>query len=179
MTDSIGEPQVQRLVHTAIRQVWAQCPDLVQDDVHERTVVAHIASAINQGIAGLPGSWRADVEYDRIWRHGTGAIRKKLWKFREGDGEDDFRAVIPDLIVHDPRGLTSPRCLLVLEAKKGRVTKKGREHDYVKLCAFRQQLGYQHTVFLEFDGVGGRPRVEWIRSAYKYPDPSVHASEEL
>ncbi|MFI5499613.1 hypothetical protein ACIA5E_11160 [Nocardia asteroides] len=176
MPESADDLPIENMVRAAIRQVWADCPDLIAEAVHERTVVAHIASALNQRLAPLPGQWRADVEYDRVSRLGFAAVRKQLRLSRAG--VDELHFVVPDLIVHAPRG-TSRRNILVLEAKKGRVSPRDRELDYIKLGSFIEQLRYRHAVFLEFDGVGGRPRIEWIRSSEKYPDPATRASEEL
>ncbi|MFE6919947.1 hypothetical protein ACFVAV_02765 [Nocardia sp. NPDC057663] len=177
MLEPADDLSIESLVRAAIRQVWADCPDLVLDAVHERTVVAHIAAVLNRRLAELPGSFRADVEYDRVSRLGFAVLRKQLWLIREG--RDELHPVVPDLIVHAPRGQFTRRNVLVLEAKKGRVSSRARELDYIKLGSFIEQLGYQHAVFLEFDGVGGRPRIEWIRSSQDYPDPAERASEEL
>ncbi|MGW6700671.1 hypothetical protein [Nocardia sp. NPDC055049] len=177
MPETAEALSIEDMVRGAIKQVWADCPDLVVDAVHERTVVAHIASALNQRLSVLPGKWRADVEYDRVTNLGFSVVRKQLLLARAG--LDDVSFVVPDLIVHEPYSGSKRGNILVLEAKKGRVSARAREGDYIKLCAFIEQLGYRHAVFLEFDGAGGRPRVEWIRSAYEYPDPTLRASEEL
>ncbi|WP_336084274.1 hypothetical protein [Nocardia sp. SSK8] len=177
MPESAVDLPIENMVRIAIKQVWTDCADLVADAVHERTVVAHIASALNQQLAALPGEWRADVEYDRRAHLGFAVVRKQL-RIRRG-GLEEAHFVVPDLIVHEPRAASTRRNLLVLEAKKGRVSARDRELDYIKLCAFIEQLAYRRAVFLEFDGAGGRPRVEWINSAFEYPDPALPASEEL
>lgn len=64
--------------------------------------------------------------------------------------------VLPDLIVHNPASSRYEDNLLVLEAKQGRVKEHERERDYRKLEGYLVQLNYQHAVFMEFDGIGGR-----------------------
>jgi hypothetical protein len=90
-----------------------------------------------------------DCEFDRLLE-----ATKKL-RIR-----GELRRVIPDIIVH--RRNTKDN-LLVIEAKKGS-DPRGRDVDLGKLRLFRDQLGYQHSIFLRFR-TGENPGIEipiWI-----------------
>ncbi|WP_069160557.1 hypothetical protein [Nocardia altamirensis] len=175
MTAPVADDVVRDVVREAIRSVWKQCPDLIEHGVHERTVVAHIAAALNVRLEAWPGLWRADVEYNRFHDRGLEAIGTKYLRGAAGDR----RNVYPNLIVHDPRGGGPDHNLLVLEAKKGAPTDIDREPDYRKLQGFLQQFDYHQAAFLEYDGTGGRPRIEWLVPFISHPDPTTPASEEL
>ncbi|MFD5175000.1 hypothetical protein ACFWM1_04240 [Nocardia sp. NPDC058379] len=167
------------LLRIALRRVWVERPDLVTDRAHERTVVAAIAGALTVVMKPFDERWRADVEYNRIWR-GDAAKRKlleqKIVDCTHGANWIRLSGRFPDLIVHDPRHGAEMPNLLVLEAMVGRRGgDKKRDSDREKIFDLMEQLDYKFGVFLEFDGTGGRPRLQWLTI-----DPrAVSAVEEL
>ncbi|MFF7473684.1 hypothetical protein [Streptomyces sp. NPDC008092] len=170
----VTDQQIRDALREALLTVWTQESDLVSEGVNERAVVARVALALQGAITSWGGQWRVDVEYDR-WHHPDfGVIRKAL----RIDGFDDRfhaadrRLVYPDLILHDPHGRFQERNLLALEAKRGRPRSRDREYDLAKLRAYLRQLHYRQAAYLEFDGRGGPPRLQW----FQLRDGQVHAA---
>ncbi|MFS4091102.1 hypothetical protein [Streptomyces sp. AF1A] len=157
-------PVTDQQIHDALRQalltVWTRESDLVSEGVNERAVVARVAHALQEEIKPWDGRWRVDVEYDR-WHHPNfGVIKKALYV--DGFDAADRRPVYPDLILHDPHGCFQERNLLALEAKRGRPRRRDRDFDLAKLRAYLRQLHYRQSAYLEFDGCGGPPRLQWF-----------------
>ncbi len=69
-------------------------------------------------------------------------------------GNIEERNVIPDVIVHKRK---TNRNLLAVEVKKID-NRENRFKDEAKLKAFREQLGYRYTLFIDFE-TGDNPRV--------------------
>ncbi|MYV96457.1 hypothetical protein [Streptomyces sp. SID1034] len=115
------------------------------------------------------------MEYNRWHPDGLEEVRQKfLPDFQTGEHK---RLVLPDLIVHHP-GYDGPEHnLLVLEAKKGDISSRAREHDYRKLTGFLSVFQYRQAVFLEFDGRGGKPRLQWFAGDGPATDPTRPAQE--
>lgn len=166
-------PVTDQQIHDALRQalltVWTRESDLVSEGVNERAVIARVALALQAAITSWGGQWRVDVEYDR-WHHPEfGVIKKAL--YIDGFGAADRRPVYPDLIFHDPHGRFEERNLLALEAKRGRPRPRDRDFDLAKLRAYLRELHYRQAAYLEFDGCGGPPRLQW----FELRDGRVHA----
>lgn len=173
-SSQITEEQIKQAFRTAVRTVWRDDPVLVREGTHERTVVAHIGWALRPEVASWLGSWDIDVEYNRWHRESMEEFTAKY--LRGSDGLE--HCVYPDLIVHQRGRNGHAHNLLVVEAKCGRVSTADRERDYGKLRGFLNVFGYRQAVFLEFDGKGGLPRLEWLSAAQPHgPDPSTPASE--
>ena len=86
--------------------------------------------------------WNVDCEYNRD----QGAIKILKYALSEnGDIED--RNVVPDIIVH--RRKTNDN-LLAIEVKKVS-NRENRFKDEAKLKAFREQLGYKYTLFVDLE----------------------------
>lgn len=86
--------------------------------------------------------WSVDCEYNR-----DGIEPKRLGHLElYPDSEDvEAKTVFPDVIVHR-RG--TRRNFLVLEFKKS-TSRVDRQIDLRKLWGYKQQLGYEHALFVE------------------------------
>jgi hypothetical protein len=67
------------------------------------------------------------------------------------EGNISDRYVVPDIIIHQRK---SDNNLLAIEIKKT-TTKENRFKDHAKLEAFRGQLGYKYTLFIDFITITG------------------------
>ncbi|MEV8546597.1 hypothetical protein [Streptomyces sp. NPDC051572] len=162
---------VRQALRAALPTVWSERPDLIGHDVCERTVVGAPAIALASLVAEWNQGWRVDVEYNRWHPDGLEEVRQKfLPDFQTGERE---RLVLPDLIVHHPGHDGPEHNLLVLEAKKGGISPRARERDYRKLTGFLSVFQYRQAVFLEFDGRGGTPRLQWFAVDGPAADPAM------
>ncbi|KIA62673.1 hypothetical protein FG87_23590 [Nocardia vulneris] len=174
MTAPVADDVVREVVRDAIRSVWKNCPDLIENGAHARTVVAHIATALNLRLETWPGLWRADVDYNLFHERGLQVIRERYLRVPDARAEH----VYPNLIVHDPRGGGPDHRLLVLEAEKSGGTTPHRASAYRKLQGFLEQFDYHQAVYLEYDA-STRPRLEWLVPFISHPDPTLPPGEEL
>ncbi|MEU6478844.1 hypothetical protein ABZ858_18495 [Streptomyces sp. NPDC047017] len=156
----VTDQQIRDALRQALLTVWTTESDLVSEGVNERAVIARVALALQAAITSWGGPWRVDVEYDR-WHHPEfGVIKKALYV--DGSDAADRRSVYPDLILHDPHGCFQERNLLALEAKRGHPRRRDRDFDLAKLRAYLRELHYRQAAYLEFDGRGGPPRLQWF-----------------
>ena len=109
-------------------------PSLLKLDVTERALSHHLAIYL---AANVPAGYDVDVEYNR---HGAVPKRLNLPPRDALDRELRATTVFPDILIH--KRSTDEDNLLVLELKK---PGESLEYDELKLRAFREQLGYQHT----------------------------------
>lgn len=166
---------VRDVLRAALRTVWSERPDLIAHGVCERSVVGALLVALTPLVATWERGWKVDVEYNRWHPEGLEEVRQKfLPGFEAGKKE---RLVFPDLIVHHPGHDGPEHNLLVLEAKKGTISPRARAHDYRKLTGFRSVFRYRQAAFLEFDGRGGRPRLQWFTDGGPAADPTRPAQE--
>ncbi|MGX1771046.1 hypothetical protein ACWIGW_02955 [Nocardia brasiliensis] len=172
MTAPVADDVVREVVRDAIRSVWKNCPDLIENGAHARTVVAHIAAALNLRLETWAGLWRADVDYNLFHERGLQVIRERYLRAPEACADHLY----PNLIVHDPRGGGPDHRLLVLEAEKSCAATSHREPAYRKLQGFLEQFDYHQAVYLEYDA---RPRLEWLVPFISHPDPTLPPAEEL
>lgn len=103
-----------------------------------------------------PG-WNVDCEYNR-----DGVEPKRLRHLElYPDSEDvEAKTVFPDVIVHR-RGTQQNH--LVLEFKKS-TSRVDRRIDLLKLQGYKQQLGYDHALFVEVgtEGQSIITALEWV-----------------
>jgi hypothetical protein len=101
--------------------------------------------------------WNVDCEYNRD--HDD---PKRLEIPRRSVSTDDTQAttVFPDIIVHH-RGTSQN--LVVIEMKKTS-SHEPDDYDLRKLCAFKQQLGYQFAIFIKLRtrGRSGLELLRWV-----------------
>ena len=111
--------------------------ELLRLNVSEQAISNRLARLFEQQFS----EWHVDCEYNR------NAYEIKCLKYAlVPNGNIEERAVVPDIIVHLRR---SEENLIAIEIKKD-VNKENRFKDNAKLTAFREQLGYKHTIFIDF-----------------------------
>src|SRR5690348_14899528 len=143
---------VSQRLNWAIEQLIARDRALLEFDLNERTITHKLAEHLQQAFS----EYDVDCEYNR----NQGDIKTLELPEHINNSWDDTQArtVFPDIIVHR-RGTGTN--VLVIEAKK---TNGGDEaFDLLKLHAFRQELGYEHAVFLRFRTGEANPGVQDLR----------------
>jgi len=146
MAMALSEDQIQYLnrhppgeaVAHALSELLDDDHDLLGIDANERSITFRFAMHLQQH---LP-DWTVDCEYNR-----DGIEPKRLGHLElYPDSEDDeAKTVFPDVIVHR-RGTRNNH--LVLEFKKS-TSRIDRQIDLRKLRGYKQQLGYEHALFVE------------------------------
>lgn len=139
-------------VADALSELLANDHHLLGVDANERSITFRFAMYLQMR---LP-EWVVDCEYNR-----DGIEPKRLGSFDlYPDNEDDeAKTVFPDVIVH-LRGERQNH--LVLEFKKS-TSRIDRQIDLRKLRGYKQQLGYEHALFVEVgtDGQATVAVLEW------------------
>jgi hypothetical protein len=141
--------------------ILAACKDdevLFGSDASERSIMFRVGHYFAPAIeTRWPGRMWVDLDYNRMAGHERAKVKKRVTGLLpKPDGK---RSVLPDLIVHDRSGSSPYHNILVLEAKKRPAAGKAVKYDLAKLAAYKQDLGYQHAVYLE---LGDQPRWQWI-----------------
>jgi hypothetical protein len=146
----MNEEEAREVLSTALERVVQEDTDLLSYDVNERSITHRLAVYLEEEI---DGERDVDVEYNREGEAEVSkSISTKQLKSEISDDVDpedlDAKTVYPDVIVHD-RGEHYEN-LLVIEAKKS-----GRSggYDRDKLTAYKEELRYEHGVFVTFEGV--------------------------
>lgn len=139
--------ELQQKVKHAIDHLFRYDEALFRLDVNERSISHKLAAYLQDE---FEGEWDVDCEYNRR-NHDNENIKKKLMGlpgFTARVGVDDMKAqtVYPDIIVHHRDN--NENCL-VIEVKKTS-NARGKNFDLEKLRAFKQQLNYEHTLYLQF-----------------------------
>ncbi|MCZ7424839.1 hypothetical protein O7607_03745 [Micromonospora sp. WMMA1949] len=151
------------------RAILRACADdevLLHRDASERSMMFRVGRYLAPEVEeGWPGRLWVDLEYNRL--AGTERIAKSVTGLLEPRSDNKVeraaarkRSVLPDLIVHDRTGRTRAHNILVVEAKKHPASQKAAHFDLEKLYAYKQQLDYQHAVYVELNK--DRPRWQWI-----------------
>jgi len=136
----------------ALSELLVDDHDLLSIDANERSITFRFAMYLQLRVP----DWTVDCEYNR-----DGIEPKRLGHLElYPDSEDDeAKTVFPDVIVHR-RGARQNH--LVLEFKKS-TSRVDRQIDLRKLRGYKQQLGYEHALFVEV-GTEGRATItalEW------------------
>ena len=129
----IGDVNIQTLLDEFVEE-QAQ---LLKNDASEQAISHQLAVKLAPHFPG----WHVDCEYNRR----LGVVKRLLYAV-SSTGEACERNVVPDIIIH--RRMTADN-LLAVEIKKS----TNQEHsfkDLAKLAAFREQLGYQNSLFIRF-----------------------------
>ncbi|GJL61207.1 MAG: hypothetical protein NPIRA03_40640 [Nitrospirales bacterium] len=130
---------IERFVQAALYRLYDRDAEILRNDVNERTITHKLAEYLEPEFPG----WNVDCEYNR--NHDQ---TKKLQSLR-GDvapiDDTDGISVFPDIIVH--KRITDEN-LLVIEVKKS-TSRKSPDFDKQKLLAFKEELNYQHALFLQ------------------------------
>ncbi|MDN7445022.1 hypothetical protein QZM64_38310 [Burkholderia cepacia] len=139
-------------VARALSELLVNDQDLLCIDANERSITFRFAMYLQSCFPG----WTVDCEYNRDGIEPKRLGDLELYPYSD---DDEAKTVFPDVIVHR-RGTGQNH--LVLEFKKS-TSRVGRETDLRKLRGYRQQLGYEHALFVEV-GTEGRAVVtalEW------------------
>jgi hypothetical protein len=130
---------IERFVQAALGRLYDRDAEILRNDVNERTITHKLAEYLEPEFPG----WNVDCEYNR--NHDK---TKKLQSLR-GDvapiDDTDGISVFPDIIVH--KRITDEN-LLVIEVKKS-TSRRSSDFDKQKLLAFKEELNYQHALFLQ------------------------------
>ncbi len=124
MLFEITDKQIKQKVNHGIRKLFKNEFELLENNLHERTIAYHLAKYIEDEFIGFD----VDPEYNR-----NGTKRKTL------DGDPIF----PDIIVHN-RTLKSN--LLVIEIKKDGSSKKRINKDRINLKKMTSYLKYKYQL---------------------------------
>jgi len=128
--------------------------DLFEINVNERSITHKFALYLQE----IYKDWNVDCEYNR---KGHDIKELEIQELKPNNQDSDAQTVFPDIIIHKR---VSDENYLVIEAKKtsSSVSKKA---DIKKLNAFRDQLGYQYALFIEFSvkpNEAGINDLEWV-----------------
>ncbi|MFN0156991.1 MAG: hypothetical protein ACKVRP_02840 [Bacteroidota bacterium] len=134
----MSQEEVDGLVNNALRKLVRKDLMLLRLDVNERSITHWIAFYLQQEFP----DWNVDCEYNR---HLDETKRLKLDPEDVKTNDTMGRTVYPDVIVHKRN---TDENLLVVEVKKSTSTIDDSK-DIIKLDAFKQQLRYQHALFLK------------------------------
>lgn len=160
----MNEEEARQVLSTALERVIKDDVNLLIYGVNERSITHRLAVYLEEEVGG---DWDVDVEYNRV---GEDEVSKTVpieyLNSKISDdvdpGDLDAKTVYPDVIVHN-RGERYEN-LLVIEAKK---SGRSGEYDRDKLTAYKEELRYEHGVFVTFEGI--RPGEDLGYSCDWYP----------
>lgn len=146
MAMALSEDQIQYLNHhppgeavaRALSELLGNDHDLLGIDANERSITFRFAMYLQRHFP----DWTVDCEYNR---DGTEPKRLGHLELYPDSEDDEAKTVFPDVIVHR-RGTRNN--YLVLEFKKS-TSRVDRQIDLRKLRGYKQQLGYEHALFVE------------------------------
>ena len=124
-------------IQEVLNEFVAEQKQLLVNDANEQAISHQLAMKLAQRF----NEWDIDCEYNR-----NGSKVKKLIYAVTPDGSASERSVVPDIIIH--HRMTDDN-LLAIEVKKS-TNQEQSFKDLAKLAAFKEQLGYQHTLFVRF-----------------------------
>ena len=100
-----------------------------------------ISNRLSRKLEVAAQGWDIDCEYNRdLYK-----IKTLKYALTE-NGDIEKRNVVPDIIIHQRK---TDNNLLAVEVKKV-CNKENQFKDEAKLTAFREQLGYRYTLFVDF-----------------------------
>lgn len=106
-----------KLLKESIENLYEKEKFIVESNVNERCMAAHIFSSIKRewDELGKLGGYDVDYEYNR---EGVNGVPKSLFCKYENDKEKKYHFIIPDLILHKRGCKTEDGNLCVIEFKK-------------------------------------------------------------
>lgn len=146
------EQEMQSQIQSAISVLLDSDAVLFQNDAAERTITARFAIYIQKEFP----DWNVDCEYNRNLDD-----VKRLKEVCNPSNHKNGSSVYPDIIIH--KRMTEEN-YLVIEVKKTTNTTSD-DCDMQKLEAFRNELGYQHGLFIRFKAGAedvGVESMEWV-----------------
>ena len=123
-------------------------------NANERSITHKLGCYLQSEFA----AWDVDCEYNR---DGHGPKELNLPEYYPSDEDTDAKTVFPDVIVHR-RGTNQNR--LVVECKKSS-NRRLRDNDFLKLREYKNQMNYDHALFIEFSVEPQPPGIsylEWV-----------------
>jgi hypothetical protein len=150
---------IDRLVRQALRMLLQRDANLLQRDVNERAISHRFACYLQE----LLPNWDVDCEYNRDRDE---AKRLGLPVGSVSTDSLEARTVYPDVVVHR-RG--TDHNLLVIEMKKAG-NAQADNHDWQKLRAFTEQLGYRYALFVRISSRIATPGVDIIWLDERQPE---------
>jgi hypothetical protein len=131
-----NENEIKQRAIIAICRLYCHDQDLLDVGVNERSLTHKLAEYLQDEFP----EWHVDCEYNR--RHD----QVKRLHFEGGDiraDDTEYRAIVPDIIVHRRQ---TDQNLIVLEVKKAGGI--GENHDIEKLRAFTREPEYRYRLGL-------------------------------
>ena len=141
----MDKQEVEAKISSAIEKLFERDRALLEIDVNERTITHRLAIYIEEEFPG----WDVDCEYNRYFDEGKQiAVTKKLLSTSDvtSVADENAKTVFPDIIVHHRNKKEN---LIAIEVKKTTNPTPDNE-DLEKLNAYKEKLGYAHTVFIRF-----------------------------
>jgi hypothetical protein len=147
----MNQAEIEERLDFAIQRLLASDLQLLALDVNERSITHKLATYLQ---IAFP-DYDVDCEYNRCFDE-----IKTLHVPADNVSWDDTQAktVFPDIIVHHRNTDIN---ILVVEVKK--LNGGNEAFDFIKLQAFRGELGYQHAVFLRFRTGPQNPGVDEVQ----------------
>jgi hypothetical protein len=137
---------VEEVVLRALQRLEAEDAHLFDVGVSERSLTFRLGLYLQEAFGN---DWRVDCEYNRNGRSPKRLDAIKQERLAINPDSKSEGDVFPDIIVHH-RDEPGPN-LLVIEAKKAsEQTQESVAFDYLKLRAYRDELGYRSTAFIVF-----------------------------
>ena len=124
-------------IEKALNEFVEEQGQILVNDASEQAISHQLAMKLAQ----LFNGWDVDCEYNR-----NGEDIKRLIYAISPDGSASERNVVPDIIIHHRM---TDNNLLAIEIKKS-TNQESNFKDLAKLTAFKEQLGYQNTLFVRF-----------------------------
>lgn len=157
MNVKYSKEEIKKKVYIAIDLLIKNDSFLLKNDVNERSISHKLAEYLQQQFP----EYNVDCEYNRIKNQKmdhayiTKKINLPISELRSDD--TTAKTVYPDIIIHK-RGTENN--LVVIEIKK-KLSDEDKKYDINKLEAFKKQLGYKNSLFIEFDNKGSFEK-KWI-----------------
>ncbi|MFB9887892.1 hypothetical protein [Balneatrix alpica] len=124
-------------LETLLHEFVTEQHQLLANDSSEQSISHQLARKLAEAFS----DYHVDCEYNRDIEK----IKRLIYAISP-NGSASERNVVPDIIIH--RRMTNDN-LIAIEVKKS-TNQEQSFKDRSKLRAFREQLGYQHTLFVRF-----------------------------
>lgn len=157
MCKKYSKEEIENRIDIAVDMLKCKDLFLLQKDVNERGITHKLAEYLQQQFP----EYNVDCEYNRMKnqkmddKYITKKLNLPIVDLRSND--TTAKTVYPDIIIHK-RGTENN--LVVIEIKK-KLSDEDKKYDINKLEAFKKQLGYKNSLFIEFDNKGNFEK-KWI-----------------
>ncbi|UTW60235.1 hypothetical protein KFE96_07955 [Kordiimonas sp. SCSIO 12603] len=134
----MDENKIKGAVNKALEQLLDSDQYLLSNDVNERSISHRLAIYLEP----LFPEWHVDCEYNK---NHDDPKRLRIPRRKIVSADTQATTVYPDIIVHKRN---TDKNLLVIEMKKTS-NQEDDIYDLHKLKAFKEQLGYEYSIFLK------------------------------